>query len=254
MKPIALITGATAGFGEAIARELATTYRLILLGRREERLKTLAQALQKETEVLTLTLDVRDHERLKDTFAALEESWRPIEVLINNAGLALGLEGADEANIEDWEIMVDTNIKGLLYCTREILPQMAKQNRGYIINLGSIAGSWPYAGGNTYGATKAFVEQFSRNLRCDLAGKNIRVSVIKPGMAKSEFSLVRFKGDAERAAQVYEGIEALRPEDIASVVSYLLSLPKRVNVNEIELMPLSQSFGGMKITPPLVRD
>lgn len=249
MKPVALITGASSGFGEASARLLAPHYRLILVARRLERLTHLQEELQALTEVYPLELDVRHQADVSKAIDSLPDSFSAIDLLINNAGLALGLEGAWECDLEDWERMVDTNIKGVLYCTRAILPQMVERNRGYIINIGSIAGNWPYAGGNVYGATKAFIEQFSRNLRCDLAGKRIRVTTLKPGMAESEFSLVRFKGDEERAKKVYEGIEPLTPEDIAATILYLVSLPERINVNEIEVMPLCQSFGRTTITP-----
>ena len=164
--------------------------------------------------------------------------------MVNNAGLALGLEGANEANLDDWEIMVNTNIKGLLYVTKAVLPQMKERKSGYIFNIGSIAGNWPYFGANVYGATKAFVKQFSLNLRNDLKGTNIRVTNIEPGFAQTEFSLVRFKGDKQKADSVYENITALSAEDIAKVIFSCVNLPPHVNINNLEVMPTSQTWAG----------
>lgn len=243
MKKTILITGATSGFGEAAARRFAAEgWQVILTGRRAERLETLRTELGEAVRQI-IPLDVRDREQVFEQFEKLKD----IDLLLNNAGLALGLEKAPEVSIEDWDTMVDTNIKGLMYCTRAILPQMVKQNSGLIVNIGSTAGSWPYAGGNVYGATKAFVLQFSRNLRTDLHGTRIRVTNIAPGMAESEFSNVRFKGDATLADKVYTDAEPLQPEDIAEMVWWIANLPAHVNINAIEAMPVDQSWGGLVV-------
>lgn len=247
MKPIALITGASSGFGEAIARALAPTHRLILLARRADRLERLARELDTPTHLIAV--DVRDKVALLKALDSLPEAFSDVEVLVNNAGLALGISPAQECKLEEWEQMVDTNIKGILYCTHALLPRLIERNRGYIINIGSTAGSIPYRGSHVYGASKAFVEQFSRNLRCDLLGKRVRVTTIKPGLAESEFSLVRFGGDEARAKAVYADLAPLLPEDIASIVRYLLFLPEHVNINELEVMPLCQSFAGTATKP-----
>ncbi|MFO7752379.1 MAG: SDR family NAD(P)-dependent oxidoreductase, partial [Desulfobacteraceae bacterium] len=171
-----------------------------------------------------------------------------VDVLVNNAGLALGLEPAHRADLSDWEEMVDTNIKGLMYCTRALLPSMAKKGSGHIVNIGSIAGTYPYPGGNAYGASKAFVKQFSRNLRADLAGTGIKVTNIEPGLAETEFSIVRFKGDRDKAAKVYENTEPLVAEDIAQTVFWVVSTPSRVNINSVEIMPVCQAWGPLSVT------
>ncbi len=238
-----LITGATAGFGEACARRFAAEgWKLILAGRRDERLKRLQRELGDAVSA-TLTLDVRDRQAVQEALQSLPQ----IDVLVNNAGLALGLEPAWQVDLDDWETMVDTNIKGILYCTRALLPGMVARNRGHIINIGSTAGNWPYPGGNVYGATKAFVQQFSRNLRADLLGTRVRVTNLAPGMAESEFSNVRFKGDEQAAAKVYAGTEPLRPEDIAEIVYFVVSLPPHVNVNALEVMPIDQAWGPLAV-------
>lgn len=238
-----LITGATAGFGSACARQFAGQgWRLILTGRRTDRLQALQQELG-DAVITILTLDVRDREEVFRQFADLP----PVDVLLNNAGLALGLEPAWDVNIDDWDTMIDTNIKGVTYCTRALLPKMVEQNSGHVINIGSTAGSWPYPGGNVYGGTKAFVEQFSRNLRADLHGTAVRVTYIAPGMAESEFSEVRFKGDKEKAAQVYRGTQPLKPEDIADTVYWAVDRPAHVNINAIELMPVQQSWNALAV-------
>jgi NADP-dependent 3-hydroxy acid dehydrogenase YdfG len=243
MPKTALITGATSGFGAACARRFAKEgWRLILSGRRTERLEELRRDLG-EAVTAVITLDVRDREAV---FSALQD-LSDVDLLLNNAGLALGLEPAWEVDPEDWETMVDTNIKGVMYCTRAILPGMVNRNRGHIVNIGSIAGSWPYPGGNVYGATKAFVQQFSRNLRADLLGTRVRVTNIEPGMAESEFSKVRFKGDDDRAGAVYEGTEPLRPADIAEVFFFAATLPPHVNVNSLEVMSIDQSWGHLAV-------
>lgn len=236
------ISGASSGFGEACARWYGKRgYPLILAARRRDRLEKLAASL--EVPVLLLTLDVRERAAVEDALAGLPEAFSDVEILINNAGLALGLAPASEAELNDWETMVDTNIKGLMYLTRCLLPGMVARGRGHIVNMGSVAGSWPYPGGNVYGATKAFVEQFSRNLRCDVLGKGIRVSNLAPGMAETEFSLVRFKGEMEKSSETYRGVEALSAEDIAEIVGWMTSLPSHVNINHLEVMPTQQAWG-----------
>lgn len=238
-----LITGATSGFGAACARKFAGEgWRLVLVGRRRERLEALQQELAQAVQA-TITLDVRDRDAVLDAFADLTE----IDLLLNNAGLALGLESAWEVDLDDWETMVDTNIKGVMYCTRTLLPAMVARNRGHIINIGSTAGSWPYPGGNVYGATKAFVAQFSRNLRADLLGTRVRVSNLAPGMAETEFSNVRFKGDDAKADAVYRGTEPLRPEDIAEIVYFTATLPPHVNLNAVEVMSIDQAWGHLAV-------
>ena len=238
-----LITGATSGFGAACARRFAAEgWRLVLAGRRRERLDSLRAELG-ETVRACITLDVCDRQAV----AAALQDLAEVDVLLNNAGLALGLEPAWQANLDDWETMVDTNVKGVMYCTRAVLPGMVARDRGHIINIGSTAGSWPYPGGHVYGATKAFVQQFSRNLRADLLGTRVRVTNLAPGMAESEFSQVRFKGDDERAAKVYQGAEPLRPEDIAEIVYFVANLPPHVNINALEVMPVDQAWGPLAV-------
>ena len=238
-----LITGATSGFGKACAEYFAEQgWKLILTGRRTDRLEALQQQLGDAVRQI-IPLDVRDREQVLDQLGQLAN----IDVLLNNAGLALGLEPSWEVDLDDWETMVDTNIKGLMYCTRALLPQLVKQNGGHIVNIGSTAGSWPYPGGNAYGGTKAFVQQFSRNLRADLIGTRVRVSLVAPGMAESEFSNVRFKGDDEQAAKVYQGTESLQAEDIAETVFWIVSRPAHVNINAIELMPVDQAWGAFAV-------
>lgn len=243
MSKTALITGATSGFGAACARHFAAGgWRLILAGRRTERLQAMREELGAAVTDI-LTLDVRDRDAVFSALGDLPE----IDLLLNNAGLALGLEPAWEVEPDDWETMVDTNVKGVMYCTRAVLPGMVERNRGHVINIGSTAGSWPYPGGNVYGATKAFVQQFSRNLRADLLGTRVRVTSIEPGMAESEFSNVRFKGDTGKAGAVYAGTEPLRPEDVAEVVFFAATLPPHVNVNALEMMSIDQSWGPLAV-------
>lgn len=239
------LTGASAGFGVAIARRLAASgARLILVARREERLRALADEL--DTPCHVFPCDMRDREGLQAGIDALPAEFANVTCVINNAGLALGLEKAQDAKIEDWETMVDTNIKGVLYATRALLPGMIERGRGYVIQLGSVAGNWPYPGGHVYCGTKAFVRQFSLAMRSDLLGTGVRVTNIEPGMAESEFSEVRFKGDGDRAADVYRGIEALQPEDIADTIAWCLERPPHVNINSIELMATQQALGGFE--------
>ena len=247
MSRTVLITGATSGFGKECAKMFAKNGgRVIAIGRRNEKLKELKEEL-KEFEILTLSLDVSDKEAVFENIAFLPAEYKDIDILINSAGLALGLGLSPEALIEDWEQMIDVNIKGLLYITKAVLPIMVERKSGYIFNLGSIAGSWPYQGGNVYGATKAFVEQFSYNLRTDLRGTNIRVSNIEPGAAKTEFSDVRFKGDIAKADKVYDGYDPLVATDIANLIFILANLPQHVNVNSLEVMPTAQTWAGLHV-------
>lgn len=238
------ITGATSGIGEACARAFqARGDKLILLGRRESALAALKSALGPET-THTVALDVRDRAALEAALAALPDAFRDIDVLVNNAGLALGIEKAQDANADDWDVMIDTNVRAFAHVTRLVLPGMVKRNKGHIIAMGSVAGSYPYTGGSVYGASKAFTEQFSLMLRADLTGTRVRVTSIEPGAVETSFSEVRFKGDKAKADAVYQGLEALTAEDIADVVRYCADLPDRVNINRIELMSIAQSFAG----------
>ncbi|MBE9520677.1 MAG: SDR family oxidoreductase [Proteobacteria bacterium] len=247
MKKTVLITGASAGFGAACARRYAGEgNRLVLAARRMERLKALQEELD-DTECHILELDVRDRQKVESAFAGLPPGFKDVDILVNNAGLALGLEPAHEADMENWERMVDTNIKGLMYCTRQILPGMVERKNGHIVNIGSVAGSTPYPGGNAYGATKAFVKQFSSNLRADLIGTPIRVTNIEPGLAETEFSLVRFDWDAAKASKVYEGTQPLTAEDIAEIVYWTTALPPHINVNRLEVMPVCQAWAPFNI-------
>ncbi|MGP8027012.1 MAG: SDR family NAD(P)-dependent oxidoreductase [Acidocella sp.] len=242
MKTI-LVTGATAGFGAAFARRFVRDgHRVIATGRRVERLEALAKELGEN--LLPAPLDVTDANSVAGFLDTLPEAWRRIDVLVNNAGLALGLSPAWEADLADWDRMIATNISGLVHMTRAILPGMVERDDGVILNLGSVAGEYPYPGGHVYGGTKAFVRQFSLNLRADLVGKNIRVTDIEPGMVGgSEFSQVRFHGDEAKAAAVYAGITPLNPDDIAEAASWIVSLPKHMNINRIEMMPTCQASG-----------
>lgn len=247
MTKTAFITGATSGFGRACAELFADNgWNLVLCGRREERLQELQKQLT-NVAVYTVVCDVRDRAQVEDMVACLPESHAQIDLLLNNAGLALGLNPAHKADLDDWEVMVDTNIKGLMYVTRAVLPSMVKRGKGHIINMGSVAGSWPYPGGNAYGATKAFVEQFSNNLRADVHGSGVRVSNIEPGLAESEFSVVRFHGDQEKADAVYDGTEPLTPKDIAETVYWIADRPPHVNINRVEVMPVCQTWGPFAI-------
>lgn len=241
-----LVTGATSGFGAATARRFhAAGSKVILTGRREDRLAEMKTSLGSER-VHTLKLDVRQREAVAEAFASLPPMFADLDVLVNNAGLALGLESAQEANLDDWDTMVDTNVKGLMYCTRAALPGMCERNRGHIVNLGSVAGNYPYPGGNAYGATKAFVHQFSLNLRADLLGYDVRVTDIEPGLAHTEFSKVRFKGDAEMGEKPYQGLRPLRGEDVAETIFWAATLPAHVNINRLEVMTVDQAFNPFK--------
>lgn len=239
-----LVTGSSAGFGAAICKVLVQSgHTVYAIARRMDKLQALADELGEK--LIPIALDITDFLATKTALEALDE----IDVLVNNAGLALGLSPAHQANFADWQTMIDTNITALVHCTRIILPKLVAKKSGYIINLGSIAGTYPYPGGHIYGATKAFVRQFSLNLRADLAGTGVRVSNIEPGLcADTEFSLVRFGGDAARVHALYDKANALTPTDIADIVHYLVHLPPHVNINTIEVMPTSQSFAPLTVT------
>ncbi len=243
----ALVTGATSGFGLATCRKLIQAgYKVIGTGRRIERLNALKAEFGEH--FLPLAFDVSDVEQTTQALNSRPEGWRQVDLLVNNAGLALGLEPAHKTDLNDWYQMIDTNIKGLVTVTRLILPEMVERNVGHIINLGSIAGTYPYPGGNVYGGTKAFVKQFSLNLRADLAGTAIRVSNVEPGLCGgTEFSNVRFKGDDDKAAKVYENVQYVKPEDIADIVLWLNQQPPHVNINRIEVMPVAQSFAPLSV-------
>jgi len=241
------VTGATAGFGAATARRFAQSgARVIVSGRRVDRLAPL-QAEFGEL-VHAIALDVRDRAAVVAAIDALPAEFALVDVLVNNAGLAAGLEPAQNADLDDWDAMVDTNVKGLMYVTRAILPGMVARNRGHVINLGSTAGEFPYPGGNVYGATKAFVYQFSLNLRADLLGTAVRVTDVEPGLAGgTEFSTIRFHGDESKAASVYAGTTPLSAEDVAETIVWVASRPAHVNVNSIQLMPVCQAFGPLAV-------
>ena len=236
-----LITGASSGFGLAAAHMLAKDNRLILVARRKDRLGEIQKSLG--TEVHIAAVDVTDKKQVAAFFDSLPKQFRSIDVLVNSAGLAVGLDPAQNADLEDWEIMVDTNIKGLLNITRPTLDSMKQQGSGLIINVGSVAAHLPYKGGNVYGATKAFVRQFSRNLRTDLFGTGVRVANIEPGAAETEFSVVRFK-DKQKADDYYKGWKPLTPEDVARAIVWIIDQPPHVNIDNLEIMPLDQTYGG----------
>jgi 3-hydroxy acid dehydrogenase/malonic semialdehyde reductase len=241
------VTGASSGFGAAITRRYAAEgARVVATARRVDRIEELAAATGGR--VLPIALDVRDGDAVRQAIADLPDEYARIDVLVNNAGLAKGLEPAHRADLADWDEMVATNCRGLVHCTHAVLPGMVERGRGHIVNLGSVAATYPYPGGNVYGATKAFVRQFSLNLRSDLHGTGVRVTCIEPGMCEgTEFSLVRFRGDASRADAVYAGMQALTADDIAGSVHWATSQPDHVNVNVIELMPVAQSFAPFQV-------
>jgi 3-hydroxy acid dehydrogenase/malonic semialdehyde reductase len=243
----ALVTGATAGFGAAITHRLVRDgWRVVATGRRQERLDELSAELGES--VFTLRLDVTDAQAVAALPASLPAEWRDIDALVNNAGLALGLDPAQSAAIEDWDRMVATNVTGLIHVTRALLPGMVTRDSGHVVNLGSIAATYPYPGGHVYGATKAFVKQFSLNLKADLVGTGVRVTDIEPGLCGgTEFSAVRFGGDTARAASVYQGTTPLTAEDIAEAVAWVLHLPAHVNINRIEMMPTCQASGPLTV-------
>lgn len=242
-----LITGASAGFGKALAERLvANGHRVIGCARRLDKLNALAETLGEA--FLPVVMDVSDTASIPQIIADLPDDFKQIDVLVNNAGLALGTEPAHKASLDDWIRMTDTNIKGLMALTHAVLPAMVARDNGYIINVGSIAGSWPYFGGNVYGATKAFVKQFSLNLRADLIGTQVRVTNLEPGnVAGTEFSNVRYHGDDDKAAKVYDGFKTMTGEDIGDILLWLIESPAHINVNRLEVMPVAQTYNGLTI-------
>lgn len=247
-QPIACITGASAGIGEATAHMLAANgYRLILVARREERLQQLATTLSGTygCETLLRTLDVRNRTDVQDTIAQLPDEWKNISVLVNNAGLASGLAPIEKGDIDDWDVMIDTNVKGLLYVTRAIVPLMIVNGKGHIINIGSIAAKEVYANGNVYCATKHAVDALNKAMRIDLAQYPVKVTAIHPGAVETEFSVVRFHGDEKKAKKVYDGFENLVAQDIAEAIWFALSRPAHVNINELTIMPTAQPAAGI---------
>lgn len=244
-RKIAFITGATSGIGEACARKFAEGgYDLVITGRNVEKLKAVEQQVrQLGADVLTLTFDVRDRKVATAAVESLEGKWATVDVLINNAGLALGLDKEYEGNLDDWEAMIDTNIKGLLTMTRLIVPSMVKRNKGHVINIGSVAGDAAYAGGNVYCATKSAVKAISDGLRIDVANTAVRVTNVKPGLVETNFSVIRFHGDKERADNVYKGIQPLTGDDIADVAFYAASAPEHVQIAEVLVLATHQANG-----------
>ncbi|MFZ3143692.1 SDR family NAD(P)-dependent oxidoreductase [Psychrobacter glacincola] len=242
-----LITGASAGFGKALAERLvAKGHRVIGCARRLDKLNALAENLGEL--FLPVVMDVSDTASIPQIIADLPDDFKEIDVLVNNAGLALGTEPAQKTNLDDWMRMVDTNIKGLIALTHAVLPAMVARDNGYIINLGSIAGNWPYYGGNVYGGTKAFVKQFSLNLRADLVGTQVRVTNLEPGsVAGTEFSNVRYHGDDNKAAEVYDGFKNMTGDDIGDILLWLIESPAHINVNRLEVMPVAQTYNGLTI-------
>jgi 3-hydroxy acid dehydrogenase/malonic semialdehyde reductase len=247
MKKLIVITGASSGIGAETARKFSLEgFPIALLARREEKLKELSLTLKNPSWIFPV--DLRDSAAVQRVMTEIEKECGPIEVLVNNAGGAFGLDKSQQASLDDWDLCVDTNIKGLLYATHAVLPHLVKRNRGHIINLGSIAGSYAYPGGNVYGGTKAFVHHFSLNLRADLLGTKVRVSCIEPGLTDgSEFSLTRFKGDTEKAENVYAGTEPLHAKDVAETIYFCYQLPPHVNINTIEMMPVSQASSALAV-------
>ncbi len=244
MNKIALVTGASAGIGEACALKLAENgFDLIIAGRREKNLENLASKIQEtyKKEVLSICLDVRNYDDVEKTINALPEKWKNIDVLVNNAGLAVGVSPIEQGVVDDWDRMIDTNVKGLLYVTRCVSPLMAIRKKGLIVNISSIAGKEAYPGGNVYCGTKHAVEAITKGMRIDLLPHNIRVSSIAPGMVETEFSLVRFKGDETKAEQVYEGFKPLKAEDIAESLLFIATRPDHVSINDILIMPSAQA-------------
>ncbi len=243
----AFVTGASAGFGQAICRRLvAEGYRVIGGARRMDKLQRLEQELGEN--FIALELDVTDKTSLERAVEQIHEASLAIDLLVNNAGLALGIERAQHSNAQNWERMIATNITGLALITQRVLPRMVEANSGLIINIGSIAGTYPYPGGNVYGASKAFVKQFSLNLRADLAGTRVRVTNIEPGLCSgTDFSVVRLNGDMEAVQALYKDVEAIRPEDIANTVCWIAQQPEHLNINSIEIMPVAQSSAALNV-------
>ena len=243
---IVMITGATGDFGRAFAKRFADVgCKLVLHGRDAKKV----EALQKQFKVTTygLVCDITNADSIEAAVSAIPAEFRPIDLLVNNAGGALGLEKAYEANLEDWDAMIDMNVRSLVRFTRLLLPSMVELKRGHVINIGSVAGNWPYPGGHVYCASKAFVRQFSLAVRADLQGTGVRVTNIEPGMVETQFSLARFKGDADRAKAVYANTMPLKAEDIAEAVFWCATLPQHVNINSLEVMPTTQSFNPLAV-------
>ena len=249
MNNVVFITGATSGFGRATARRFAEAgWALVLTGRRQERLEALQQELSAKVPVHIATLDVRDAEAVKQVVAELPAGFREVKALINNAGLALAPEPAQKVDLRDWHTMIDTNVTGLVNVTHALLPCLIETGKGAsIISIGSVAGHWPYPGGHVYGATKAFVEQFSYNLRCDLLGTGVRVTDIAPGMAETEVTLVRTKCNQDASDKLYRGTTPLTAEDIAEQIFYVATLPDHININRLEVMPTRQAWSPFNI-------
>lgn len=238
----ALITGATSGIGKATAKLLAAqNYRLILCGRREDILENLTKELSNYTEVFSLNFDVRSNEEVSAAFKTLPKEWQEIDVLVNSAGNAHGLEPLSEGNVEDWDAMIDGNVKGLLYVSKEVIPQMKKRNSGHIVNISSVAANQTYANGVVYCASKKAVDVISEGMRLELTEFNVKVSNVQPGAVATEFSNVRFKGDDERAEKVYDGYEALKAEDIADLIAYIINTPKHVSIANVSIFPTAQA-------------
>ncbi|WP_273526639.1 SDR family oxidoreductase [Pseudomonas sp.] len=246
---IVFITGATSGFGRATARRFAEAgWALVLTGRRSERLEALQSELSAKVPVHIATLDVRHAGAVKEVVEQLPAEFRQIDCLVNNAGLALAPQPAQQVDLADWHTMIDTNITGLVNVTHALLPTLIATGKGAsIVNIGSVAGHWPYPGGHVYGATKAFVEQFGYNLRCDLLGTGVRVTDIAPGMAETEFTLVRTKGDQAASDRLYRGTTPLTAEDIAEQIFYVATLPDHININRLEVMPTRQAWSPFNI-------
>jgi 3-hydroxy acid dehydrogenase / malonic semialdehyde reductase len=245
--PIVFVTGATSGFGAACVRLFARNgWGVVATGRKAALLEELARELPRDL-IHTAELDVRDRGAVDRVVSSLPAGFADVDVLVNNAGLALGLDPAHKASLDDWEVMVDTNVKGLMYCTRALLPGMVERSRGHVVNLGSIAGSYPYPGGNVYGATKAFVKQFTLNLKADLVGTGVRVTDIEPGMAETGFSVTRFNGDCAKAAQVYAGMTPLSAEDIAETIFWVATRPQHVTISRLEIWPTDQGFSPLAV-------
>jgi NADP-dependent 3-hydroxy acid dehydrogenase YdfG len=241
-KRIALVTGATSGIGEATARLLSEkSYNLILCGRRQDRLLTLQKELSAKTSVTTLSFDVRDQQEVKKAIQSLQGDWKNIDVLINNAGNAHGLDPIQTGSVEDWDAMIDINVKGLLYVSREVIPVMTQRNSGHIINIGSLAGKEVYPNGNVYCASKFAVDALTRGIRMDLNSFGIKVTSVNPGLVETEFSLVRFKGDSDKASSVYKGLQPLVAQDIADIILYVLSAPAHVVLADITVLPTAQA-------------
>jgi NADP-dependent 3-hydroxy acid dehydrogenase YdfG len=242
MEKTVLITGTTSGIGKAIAFKLAESQcKLIITGRRVNLLSEIEKQLRTKTKVLALNFDIRDYKQVEKNIKSLPKDWTNIDILINNAGLASGFSSIDEGDINDWEVMIDTNIKGLLYMTKKVIPLMMSSPYKHIINIGSIAGKEVYPNGNVYCATKFAVDALSKAMRIDLIEKGFKVTAVNPGMVETEFSLVRFKGNKERAEKVYDGIQPLKGEDIAHIIDFIISLPPHVNINDILIMPTAQA-------------